>query len=294
MALTRKNVAIASIVGFISWGYFTHWIPVLRFIGYAFVAGVLVTIVGFIALLVLTSRGTSGGRHRNASSTGVSLAFVAPEVWQAEVATLTANAAYIPAPLYPASPAISSALNGLLGLLLRDFVEDWYRKISPYPSFTNEVDKIIRIAITGLTDRLFTLDVVEIAVSRIVPIITEHLKDFYEAERAVRGKNLNRNVTESEELDLAIAAKYRDGKLHTAASLSFSDTKLVQQEYLRQIVEKLLPELLPERDMKSRAVSILVREIVACAVLFPAMQMLSDPDTWNQVMEAYVRVILKA
>jgi sorting nexin-25 len=290
MALTRRDVVIATVVGFISWGYFTHWIPALRFIGYAFVTGVIVASVGFGALIVLTSRGLPG--ERNELSDRASLAFVAPDTWRAEVAALSEGAVYNRPPLYPESVTISNALDGLLSLILRDFVVEWYGNISQDPSFANEVDKTIRTAIRSLRDRLFAVDVVEVAVSRLVPIITDHLRDFYEAERAVRGKKLNRNVTESEELDLAIAAKYRDGKLHPAASLSFSDTKLVQQEHLRKVTERLLPELFPESEIKSRAASILIREIVACAVLFPVMQMMSDPDSWNQLMEAYVSLRL--
>ncbi|KAI9864912.1 MAG: Intermediate filament protein [Trichoglossum hirsutum] len=286
MALTPKDVIVASVVGFISWGYFTHWIPTLRFIGYAFVTGVVAATVGFVALIVLTSKGLSDGRSE--APTRTPLAFIAPDIWQAEVAALEENAVYNRIPLYPDSTVISSTLDNLLDLMLRDFVAEWYSNISRGPSFINEVDRTIRTAIRNLRDRLFAVDLVEIAVSRLVPTITDHLKDFYEAERAVRGKNLNRNVTESEELDLAIAAKYRDGKLHPAASLSFSDTRLVQQEHLRKIAERLLPELLPGSEIRSRAVGILIREIVACAVLFPVMQMMSDPDTWNQLMEAYV------
>lgn len=37
----------------------------------------------------------------------------------------------------------------------------------------------------------------------------------------------------------------------------------------------------------------LIREIIACAVLTPLMTALSDPDTWNQLMEAYGRSALQ-
>jgi sorting nexin-25 len=62
----------------------------------------------------------------------------------------------------------------------------------------------------------------------------------------------------------------------------------MQQEHLRRTVVRLLPEILPENVIRSRAVSVLLKEIVACAVLSPVMQLLSEPDTWNQLMEAYV------
>jgi sorting nexin-25 len=40
--------------------------------------------------------------------------------------------------------------------------------------------------------------------------------------------------------------------------------------------------------MTSPAVNVLVKELVACAVLSPVMQMVADPDMWNQLMEGYV------
>jgi sorting nexin-25 len=124
-----------------------------------------------------------------------------------------------------------------------------------------------------------------------VPILTGHLKDAYDAEKVIRGEDLRREVTESEHLDLAVAAKYKNGQLHPAASLAYSDTKLVQQQYLRDMVVKILPDLLPPEQRASGVVEVLVREIVACAVLSPVMQMLSDPDFWNQLMENYVRLL---
>jgi sorting nexin-25 len=190
---------------------------------------------------------------------------------------------YHPIQLYPPSFLISQALDGLLALALRDFITSWYKNITKSPAFSNEVDKNIRFALGNIRDRLLKEDLVNIAVSRFVPIFTAHLRDFDQAERTVRGSRLNRSVTESEELDLAIAAKYRDGKLHTAAAVAYSDPKLVQQEHLRKILVRVLPEILPENVIGSRAVSVLIKEIVSCAALFPVMQLLSDPDTWNQI-----------
>ena len=39
----------------------------------------------------------------------------------------------------------------------------------------------------------------------------------------------------------------------------------------------------------SRVLKLVVREIVACAVLFPVMDMVSDPDFWNRAIDQVVR-----
>ncbi|KAI9814487.1 MAG: Intermediate filament protein [Thelocarpon impressellum] len=292
MAPKGGDVTIAAIAGLLAWAIASHWLPVLQYVAYAFFAGVLAALLA-LAALVLLIPGNAGPEEEDGGRRPRSLDFIEARAWAKETASLKARSGYKPASLYPSSPAISGAIDELLALVLRDFVNVWYGHISKSPSFGNEVDGTIRTALGNLRDRLLAVDVVEIVVSRMVPIINAHLRESYDAEKAVRGEDLRRNVTESEELDLAIAGKYRDGKLHPAASLAFSDTRLVQQDYLRKLVEKLVPELLPKGQTKSRVMEVVIRELVACAVLFPLMQLLSDPDTWNQLMDAYGRSMLQ-
>ncbi|KIN02076.1 hypothetical protein OIDMADRAFT_196988 [Oidiodendron maius Zn] len=292
MALSRWHVVLAAIVNFFAWGYAVSWVPALRWAGYAFVVGLVLPILGLIGLLLLTSRGSQYG-ERSSLRRPAGPAFLAASSWENETTALLSRQAYQRKPLYPESFIVSSALDDLLDLIERDFVNSWYSNISKNPAFTNEVDKTIRMALTSLRDRILVLDMAEIITARFVPIMTAHFRDFHEAEIAVRGKYLNRSVTESEELDLAIAARYKDGKLHPAASLAYSDTKLVQQEYLRNLTKELMPKLLPETVLRSRAVNVIIREIASCAVLSPVLQILCNPDTWNQAMEAYGRTMLQ-
>lgn len=289
MALTRRDVILAAVAVFIAWGYLTHWQPSLRFLPYAFVAGIVATLA-LQAWLILT---TAWARQPDGEHVEIygprQPAFLAPAKWRAERDALTKRSAYMMEPLHPASFVISDSIDMLVGLILRDFVKTWYGNISKSPIFVNEVDRAVRAALGEIRDRMLAVDMVDTVISRMVPLITEHLKASYEAEQVVRGRKLSRNMTESEELDLAIAAKYRDGRLHPAASLAYSNTKSIQQQHLRTIVARLLPKVLPANMTTSPAVNVLIKEIVACAVLAPVMQMLADPDTWNQLMEGYVR-----
>ncbi|KAL8650066.1 MAG: hypothetical protein Q9226_005302 [Calogaya cf. arnoldii] len=292
MTLRARDVALAAIFAFIAWGFATHWIPLLRYIGYAFALGFLLAAIALGLFGVCTVKKKHDAIRRPVRLP-TSLALTAPNGWQQGIAWLSEQALYKPEPLCPPSFVISESLDRLLDWLLRDLVSSWYHNITDSPSFVNSVDSAIRLALIDIRRRAFAIDPVDVGVSRIIPIITRHLKDFYEAERVIRGKNLNRNVTDSEELDLAIAARYKDGRLHPAASLAYSDLKVVQQEYVRKIVVRLLPEMLPENFIKSRAVSVLIKEIVSCSVIVPLLQLLSDPDTWNQLLEAYGRAMLQ-
>lgn len=288
MSLETKDVAIACSVGLVAWLLLTHWLPSLRWIPYAFVAGCLSTTLAFAYLLLTTSKGT---RLHRGPPTLAPPAFIRPGIWDKEKAAVHRRSAYTRSPLYPQSPAVSTRIDGLLDLILRDYVSSWYKNITARPVFQNEIDRAIRSVLSRVGDRVASLDVVEIAVAKFVPLITNHMRDYSNAERAVRGKDLARDMTASDELDMAVASKYRDGKLHPAATLAFSDTKLTQQAHLRNLVSRLLPILLPPNMQSSRAVTSLIREVVACAVLTPIVLMLSDPDTFNQLMEGFVSVI---
>ncbi|GAQ41332.1 intermediate filament protein [Aspergillus tubingensis] len=293
MALKHRDYVLLGIGAFIAWGLAVKWLPILRYLGYALVLGAFLSSAVLFALVLLTIRSPNDAVASSPSPTNPRVAFLARHHWDQETQAFKSRSIYNPHSLYPQSFIVSEGIDELLSFATRDFIASWYQHISPNPTFVNEVDHTIRTAIGNLRDRLLTEDLVSLVVSRIFPVLTSHLKEFEVAERLVRGRNLTRNVTESEELDIAIASKYREGNLHPAAMLSLSDQKLLEQEYLRKIAVGLLPQLFPESVLNSRIVSVLIREIVACAVLFPLVSVLSDPDTWNQLMEAYGRTAIQ-
>jgi sorting nexin-25 len=213
MALSRHDLALAAISGFISWGLVVSWFPFARLLGYAFVFGVVLALTSVLVVIISTSRKTDNDSRIWKQP---ALAFLNKESWRKEIERFRQNQVYNAQPLYPKSFIVSEGVDELLRLATRDFISSWYSNISGSPVFANEIDKALRIALSNLRDRLLAEDMISIIVSRVIPIITAHLKEFDKAERAVRGRNLTRTVTETEELDLAIASKYRDGKLHPA------------------------------------------------------------------------------
>jgi sorting nexin-25 len=281
MGLDHTQALLAALAAFIAWALLTDWLPSLRWIPHAFVAGALTAVAGILFVIATTSRGVAQELPRKRSGDVV---WRAKDVWEEEKAALKSRVEYRRPVIFPEARKFSKAVDGLLDLILRDFVSSWYGGISKRPTFQNEIDRCIRSVLLTVAARLTGVDLVELGVSRVLPIVTGHLKEFYEAERAVRGKDLGLSVTESEELDLAIAGKYKGGKVHAAAALGFADTAVSQQKHLREMVKKLLPIVLPDNMKTSPAVAVLVQEIVACAVLTPVLNMLEDPDFWNQMI----------
>lgn len=294
MPLTRSQaIAAAAVGGFFVWGLLVHWLPVLRYLAYAFVSGAVLSAIGLAAVVLLSVQQGRGQMLKTTTTTTTdSIAFLTPGKWEADVKYYNDMGAYSPEPLYPQSFLVSAAIDELLALVIRDFITYWYQDISDSRRFENTVDRYLRMALITLRDRLLKEDLVDIVVSRFVPILNNHVRDCDAAEKAVRGRKLTRVVTETEELENAIANKYRDGRLHPAA-VAAPDPRQPQQDHLRKVVSVLLPVLLPPEALRSRIVVVLLRELLACAVLYPLMSVLADPDTWNQMVEAYGRTTLQ-
>ncbi|KAI0046622.1 PhoX domain-containing protein [Auriscalpium vulgare] len=218
------------------------------------------------------------------------LAFSTPAAWQAVL--IRSQWAHRPPhslpDLYPESPMISTAVNDILILIVRDFVLSWYKDLSSSPSFPTAVSATLHSSMNRLLARLSSADLSTILVKRLLPIITAHVEQFRESEVALRGAGLERRLTESEELDMLLASRYagKSGtRLHTAVNnLSSSFTKQSEEAHLKQLIEKVLPLVLPEKEARSSALKVVVREIAACSVLYPVMDMFADPDFWNRTI----------
>jgi sorting nexin-25 len=253
--------------------------------------------VAFLLLILLYGYAldTSLPQSFRPPSAAYPLAFSTPAAWQAVL--IRSQWSHRPPqslpPLYPESPMISAAINEMLILVVRDFVLTWYRDISSSPSFPTAVSAMVHSSLGRLLSRLSTADASSILVKRVLPKITMHVEQFRESEIALRGAGLERRLTESEELDMLLASRYasKGGRLHPAISnLSSSFTKQAEENHLKSLLDRILPFVLPENEARNKALGIIVREIAACSVLYPLMDMLTDPDFWNCTIDQLVSV----
>ncbi|KAI1793120.1 PhoX domain-containing protein [Ganoderma leucocontextum] len=229
--------------------------------------------------------------HNALTTAARPLAFSTPAAWQAVLtrSQWSHKAPQTLPPLYPDAPVVSAAINDILIMIVRDFVLVWYKDISTSPSFPTAVSSTLHSSMDRLLARAMTLDLSALVVKRILPKVTAHIEQFRQSEVALRGAGLERKLTQSEELDLLLASRYAargEGKLHSAVeNLSSTFTKQSEESHLRELIDRALPSILPEKEANSPAVKIVVREIVACSVLHPVMEMLSDPDFWNRMID---------
>ncbi|PPR01909.1 hypothetical protein CVT24_001248 [Panaeolus cyanescens] len=217
-------------------------------------------------------------------------AFSTPAAWQA-VTTRSQwfhNTPKNLPPLYPNSNEISDALNDIVTMIIRDFVSAWYDAISSSPAFPIAVSGVLNASIKQVIERASAIDATSLVVKRILPKVTAHIDQFRQSEVALRGAALERQLTQSEELDLLLASRYasKGGKLHPAvANLSTTFTRQTEEAHIRQLIDRALPHILPPKERNSKALTLVVREIATCSVLYPVMDMLADPDFWNRTID---------
>ncbi|KAF9954694.1 Intermediate filament protein [Mortierella alpina] len=214
--------------------------------------------------------------------------FTRPVAWSnIEKRRRQEQAAKYRVPIADTMPQFSEAVDQVIELIIRDYVAGWMRAITPEVVLQQRIEELLRIVLLRLKARVMDLDLTQLLVTRLVPKVTAHVSDFRKAEMALRGKSLERSLTESDELDLMVAGRFRNGKLHRALSTSIS-TQATEEAYLRNVVQTILPMLLPKSEVQSEILRHLLRELLVGAVLRPVLELLSDPDYWNQNVDLYI------
>ncbi|KAG7818599.1 hypothetical protein KL909_004989 [Ogataea angusta] len=189
--------------------------------------------------------------------------------------------------LYPENFIISDTLHNLILLITRDFVESWYTRITPDKRFLIEVQVQIGNVVTQLQQRLSEIDLTETLVYRVLPLITDHYTNFVTAQEVVKNKKLGtiRSFTNTWDLDKIVASCYNKGKLHPAIKLKSVDPGDDIERWLSQQISKVLPLIVDEKEIESPPIFLLLREILEKCVFFQIVEMLSDPDFYNQLVE---------
>ncbi|KAF8755915.1 Sorting nexin C terminal [Rhizoctonia solani] len=198
------------------------------------------------------------------------LSFATPAAWQANLTRIQWLSQDNLPPIKECSPDASELVHEVMDFIVRDFVQVWYSNLSNSPGFPNALRRTIQETLENILARASQLDVSALVVRKILPKITAHIEKFRQSEESLRGAALERRLSES---------------FPAVANLSSMATRPTEDLYLRQIFDQVLPLVLPESDAKSRSVVIVAREIIGCSVLRPVIDMLTDPDFWNQTID---------
>jgi PXA domain len=187
-------------------------------------------------------------------------------------------------------PTVSAqkAIDDIISYVSRDFLQSWYKHISTDPTFIARIELLLHSILADLVHRVGKVDFTHFILARLFPLLTTHIKDFKNAEALVRGSNKRYAPTDPIQDELQLTKHYRAGKMHPAVKGQIEQTKNQECEHLRETIIKLLPSILPKAESASRLTSILLREVICCAILQPVVETFSDPDYLNQTFETAI------
>lgn len=202
--------------------------------------------------------------------------FLRKDEWNENMSALTIEPAILDQAVIEESFLISEALNDLIDLIIGEFVDSWFTKVSQNTLFQDSIRVELKKVFRELKRRLSTIDFPSLLVFKLIPIINDHFSRF------VNGKNLH-DSSYSIESKLATAQGYDRGKVHEGILLSLPDltSKEKEKAYMRGKVQDILPLLLSPKENSNETVLLLIRELLACTVLANLFGALSEGDFFN-------------
>ncbi|XP_071951023.1 sorting nexin-25-like isoform X2 [Antedon mediterranea] len=161
------------------------------------------------------------------------------------------------------SRAMDKAIKEVFDLVVQDFIMVWYQDLGKdYGTFISAVEDDMWELITNLLKRLQKVDMVRFMALDVTDKLCEHFRELRETSPS--------NLVEG---------TVKPFHLHPCLKGTEEET-----EFLREAIEVLLVLLLPERIASSETARHLIREIITCSVIKPAIDTLCSPSYVNNTL----------
>ncbi|KAJ2494123.1 hypothetical protein GGI11_008985, partial [Coemansia sp. RSA 2049] len=175
-------------------------------------------------------------------------------------------------PFIGCSAKVDASVSRLVSLVLRDFVQDWYEKITDDTEFAADVSAQIALVTRELERRCRAVDWVRFVLFELPEIIHLHVRDSQQCTARLGTVYAGGGTS--------IEAMFQSMQPHVALARAANS----ELSYLRHLAKDLLLVLLPPEAQTDEAVNHLLREIVACAVLRNSVDAIADPNTLNEAI----------
>ncbi|XP_031628078.1 sorting nexin-14-like [Contarinia nasturtii] len=166
------------------------------------------------------------------------------------------------------SNELNEALASFYTKILNAFVESWFSLLSKNEDFVTALKHILREATCRLILKIKDLDISKIIAYKLLPCILNH--------HEIVQKMINNGVTLDKLADQFYVNEYQ---IHPAVRNRQSEL-----DYLRAVARCLLPRICINQNLDSKVFFSLGRELVACWVLLPLMDVLANPNWLNAMI----------
>lgn len=179
-----------------------------------------------------------------------------------------------------AGPTSTVRFNALFDLNKAHYIMPWYARISPTRAFPDSVEVLIRQSLSRAIQRGEDIDWSDALVSRIIPLLTEHLHHFRSVEHL---SSTSARPTSHTHLPLPLPKKSHLALASTSHGQSSGSTPSIEA-HLRGLVKRMLKHVLPHHE-QTEVVGGTASEIVLGTVVMPVFEMLCDGDFWNRQID---------
>ncbi|KAF8928611.1 PXA domain-containing protein [Dissophora ornata] len=177
----------------------------------------------------------------------------------------------VPQLLNQPHPDLDAESYHFLALLVRDFIQTWYSSFSSDPQFVASIVNVVIDIARKLERRCQEVDWVGLLLQDVPEVLKRHYMDYRQAAQKLETAYAPNQTIESIFHGLQPHFALKDGEES-------------EKEYLRQIADELLRTLLPSSEYESDCVRWLVREILCCLVLRSLVEILTEPDMINYIV----------
>ncbi|KAG9510265.1 Sorting nexin-14 [Fragariocoptes setiger] len=163
----------------------------------------------------------------------------------------------------PYNADTDAALHDFLILLLKEYVENWFQVQSEHDKeFIDELHQTLYRALALIIKRFYSVDFVETLVESIFPMLICHLDTYLTAKQKAKS---------SADLEETFKREFveRHGEIIS---------RDCETSWLRIVVQRLLPHLIPKEYITSKVSSVFIRELLACGILSPLLDIVSEPQ----------------
>ncbi|KAI9468561.1 hypothetical protein IWW42_005483 [Coemansia sp. RSA 1085] len=168
------------------------------------------------------------------------------------------------------SASINAAVSRLVSLILKDFVAEWFEKITDDKEFPAQVAAQLCQVTNEMESRCAKIDWVHFALFELPEMVHLHVRDAQQCFARLNTVYVGRETS--------IEAMFQSMQPHVALTQA-ADSELV---YLRHLSHELLRVFMPPEAQSDEVVHHLLREILACTVLRNVVDALADPSTLNE------------
>ena len=185
----------------------------------------------------------------------------------------------------PTEPPVNGedAVSRLAHFIVRDFIKSWHSILvdgsddEDSASFPRAVSQLLSDVLHRILTRIEQVDLSTLLMQRVLPTLREHVEKYRSAQNSLRGVALSKEDPAFH--DWYLAAKYQQGDLHPAVGNTSSlDTKESEHDHLRILMNRFISAFTQDTMCLGRIEAALLREILACSILYPVINMVSDPD----------------